>query len=128
MSLLIVKVESRPDITLNELKEQLSLKGVHISVSTIARCLEGKLITMKKLEQISINRNCEQLIATRREHATWLMSKHEMGTRFCYVDECGFAIQSTTQATTLNAFYHVLTVIAAKFQSTRKPNILHILF
>ena len=42
---LIVKVESRPDITINELKEQLSLKGVHISVSTIARCLEGKLIT-----------------------------------------------------------------------------------
>ena len=32
---LLEKVESRPDITLNELKEQLSLKGVQVSVSTI---------------------------------------------------------------------------------------------
>ena len=92
---LLEKVESRPDITLNELKEQLSLKGVQLLVSTIARCLEGKLITMKKLEQIPINRNCEELKASRREHATWLMSKHEMGARFCYVDECGFGLYTS---------------------------------
>ena len=62
---LLEKVESRPDITLNELKEQLDLKGVQVSVSTIARCLEGKLITLKKLEQIPINRICDELKGTR---------------------------------------------------------------
>ena len=64
-------------------------------MSTIARCLEGKLITMKKLEQIPINRNWEELKASRKEHATWLMSQHEMGARFCYVDECGFGLYTS---------------------------------
>ena len=76
----------------NELKEQLNLRGVSVSESTIARCLEGKLITMKKLEQITINRNCEELKESRKEHAAWLMSQHELGARFCYVDECGFGL------------------------------------
>eukprot|EP00800_Vazella_pourtalesii_P021190 TRINITY_DN7757_c0_g1_i1.p1 TRINITY_DN7757_c0_g1~~TRINITY_DN7757_c0_g1_i1.p1 ORF type:complete len:103 (+),score=12.42 TRINITY_DN7757_c0_g1_i1:196-504(+) len=52
---LLEKIESRPDITLNELKQQLNLNGVQVLVSTIARCLEGNLITMKKFEQILVN-------------------------------------------------------------------------
>ena len=57
--------------------------------------MEGKLITMKKLVQIPINRNCEELKASGREHATCLMSQHEMGARFCYVDECGFGLYTS---------------------------------
>ena len=64
---LLEKLETRPDITFNELKQQLKLKGVQVPVSTIARCLEGNLITMKKLEHIPVNRNNEELKASRRE-------------------------------------------------------------
>ena len=61
-------------------------------MSTITRCLEGKLITMKKLEQIPINRNREELKESMKEHVAWLMSQHELDARFCYVDECGFGL------------------------------------
>ena len=50
---------------------------------------------MKKLEQIPINRNCEELKESRKEHAAWLMSQHELGARFCYVDECGFGLYTS---------------------------------
>ena len=47
------KVELRPDITLLELKNALSEEtGLAVSISTIARCLEGQLISMKKLELV----------------------------------------------------------------------------
>ena len=47
------KVELCPDITLLELKNALREEtGLAISLSTIARCSEGQLISMKKLELI----------------------------------------------------------------------------
>ena len=50
---LVSKVELRPDITLSEVKDVLhEARGLTVSISTIARCFEGKLISMKKLELI----------------------------------------------------------------------------
>ena len=88
---LVSKVENRPDITLSELKDVLhEARGLSVSISIIARCLEGQLISMKKLELIPANRNSEQVNIAKREHALWLQSQHENGATFCYVDECGF--------------------------------------
>ena len=63
-----------------------------VSISTIARCLEGCLITVKKLELLPSVRNSPANKECRRTHALWLQEQHEIGARFCYVDECGFGL------------------------------------
>ena len=93
IAFILNKVELRPDITLLELKDALREEtGLTVSISTIARCLEGQLINMKKLELIPSNRNCELNKQARREHSIWLQQQHESGARFCYVDECGHGL------------------------------------
>ena len=67
-------------------------KEINVSISTIARYLEGRLYTMKKLESIPINRNTIEIKEARPDHAFWLQSQHESGGRFCYVDETGFGL------------------------------------
>ena len=67
-------------------------KEINVSISTIARYLEGRLYTMKKLESIPINRNTIEIKEARRSHALWLQSQHESGGRFSYVDETGFGL------------------------------------
>ena len=70
---LVSKVELRPDITLSELKGVLhEARGLTVPISTIARCLEGQLISTKKLELIPTNRNSEQVKTAR--YALWLQS------------------------------------------------------
>ena len=86
---LVSKVELRSDITLSELKVLHEARGLTVSISTIAPCLEGQSISMKKLELIPTNRNSEEVKTTRREHALWIQSQYENGATFCYVDECG---------------------------------------
>ena len=90
---LVSKVENRPDITLSELKDVLhEARGLSVSISTIARCLEGQLISMKKLEFIPTNRNSEHVKIARQEYALWLQLQHENRATFCYVDICGFGM------------------------------------
>ena len=85
------KIEQRPDITLSEMQQTLQVhKEINVSISTIARYLEGRLYMMKKLESIPINRNTIEIKEARRDYAFWLQSQHESGGRFCYVDETGF--------------------------------------
>ena len=87
------KVELRPDITLLELKSALSEEtGLADSLSTIARCLEGQLISMEKLELIPGNRNSELNKQARRDYAIWLQQQHKSGARFRFVDECGHGL------------------------------------
>ena len=67
---LVSKVENRPDITHSELKDVLhETSELSVSISTIARCLEGQLISMKKLELIPANRNSEQAKEDRQTRA-----------------------------------------------------------
>ena len=65
-------------------------KNVVVSTSTIARKLEGQLVTLKKLELVPERRNCLENREARRRHAQWLQGAHEQGARFCFVDECGY--------------------------------------
>ena len=67
-------------------------KEINISISTIARYLEGRLYTMKKLESIPINRNTIEIKEARRGHTLGIHSQHESGGRFCYVDETDFRL------------------------------------
>ena len=94
LSYLIKLIESRAeDITLHEMKDALiQEKGLTVSVATIARCLEGSLITLKKMELVPMNRNSEENKISRRQHASWLQTQYELGAQFCYIDECGFGI------------------------------------
>ena len=90
---IIGKNEQRSDITLSEIQQMLQVhKEINVSIGTIARYLEGRLYTMKKLESIPINRNTIEIKEARRDHAFWLQSQHESGGRFCYVDETGFGL------------------------------------
>lgn len=90
---LINLIESRADITLHEMKDALiQEKGLTVSVATIARCLEGSLITLKKMELVPMNRNSEENKIARRQHASWLQTQYELGAQFCYIDECGFGL------------------------------------
>jgi hypothetical protein len=61
-----------------------------VSLSTIARKLEGHLITLKKLELLPERRNGQENKELRRQHAEWIQREHEQGARVCYVDEYGF--------------------------------------
>ena len=93
MQFLMGRIEQRPDITLREMQQMLQVnKEVDASISTIARYLEGRLYTLKKLEPIPISRNSVDIKEARRDHAIWLQSQHESGGRFCYVDETGFGL------------------------------------
>ena len=93
ISLLLITIEARPDITLGEMGNKLLLeRGITVSISTIARCLEGCLITVKKLELLPSVRNSPANKECGRNHALWLQEQHEIVARFCYVDECGFGI------------------------------------
>ena len=90
---LLDKIERRPDLTLSEMKDMLFANGgIQISITSLARYLEGNLITLKKLDQIPINRNCNHVKVARKEYASWFLSQHEAGATFCYVDECGFGL------------------------------------
>ena len=79
-------IESRPALTLSEMKDTLfANKGIRISITSIAKYLEGNLITLKELDLIPINRNCSDVNVKRVRK---LLSQHEAGATFCYVDEC----------------------------------------
>ena len=91
VNFLLAAIEDRPDLTLQEMKTFLETqKNVVVSTSTIARKLEGQLVTLKKLELVPERRNCLENREARRRHAQWLQGAHEQGARFCFVDECGY--------------------------------------
>ena len=56
---LVSAIERRPDLTLQEVKEMLQQEDFIVSMSTIARKLEGQLVTLKKLEIVPERRNSE---------------------------------------------------------------------
>lgn len=84
-------VGEHPTFTLLQLKAELEVQlplKPHISTSTIARCLEGQLIVMKKMEDATQERNSESTKNSRKEYAEWLLNiglQHEM----IFIDEAG---------------------------------------
>ena len=62
-------------------------------------------------------RNSEELKASIREHASWLMSQHEMSARICYVNECGFGLYTS------RAIGPAIRGLPARKVTGRTPNI-----
>lgn len=79
-------IEEHPAYTLKQIQEALAIE---ISVSTIARGLDGALITTKKLDDASIERNSQRVKNERRAYAAWFMAEAVHGT-VIYVDETCF--------------------------------------
>ena len=48
ITLLLISIEARPNITLEEMRNKLFERGITVSISTIARYLERCLIIVKK--------------------------------------------------------------------------------
>ena len=68
-------IEEHPDFTRKQVKDHLE---VPISVTSISRALDGRLIsTMKKLEDSPVRRNSLAVKEARSEYAEWYM-KHEI--------------------------------------------------
>ena len=83
LNFLHILIETRPDITLGEMRNKLILeRGETVSPSTIALQLEGRLITVKKLELIPTIRNSPANKDCRMQHALWLQEHHGIGARF----------------------------------------------
>ena len=68
---IVTLVENQPDTTLKVIKEKLAAgpAGVHLSVTSIGRTLDGRLITMKKLQDLPAERNAPRVKAERAAYA-----------------------------------------------------------
>ena len=81
-------IEEHPDFTLKQVKDHLE---VPITVTSLSRALDGRLITMKKLEDCPGERNSLAVKEARSEYAEWYM-KHGINRTLIYVDETCFNI------------------------------------
>ena len=77
VNFLLAAIKDRPDLTLQEMKTVLETQqNVVVSTSTIARKLEGQLVTLKKLELVPERRNCLENREARRRHVQWPQGAH----------------------------------------------------
>lgn len=84
-------VEEHPIFTLLQLKAELEAQlptKPLISTSTIARCLEGQLIVMKKIEDAPRERNSESTKESRKAYAEWLLNIG-LQQEIIFIDEAG---------------------------------------
>jgi len=92
VQLLVNMVEQTPDLTLKTMKAHLSTDaGVEISISSIARALDGQLISMKKLQDCPKQRNSPRTKMLRAAYADWYLQQ-DPGKVLVYVDESCFNI------------------------------------
>jgi transposase len=85
-------VERHSAYTLKQIKEQLQRllpQKPIISVSTVAKTLDGALIRIKKLEDMPQDRNSDRIKDLRRDYANWMMTQG-VGHNLFYLDETGF--------------------------------------
>ena len=83
-------VEEKSDITLRAIRDQLRLEvpPVHLSVTSIARALDGRLITTKKLQDCPAQRNSVRVKADRRAYVEWYLA--DPTRTLVFVDESCF--------------------------------------
>lgn len=88
---LAVIVEENPTFTLNQIKTELQVRLPNkptLSITSIARCLKGRLIVLKKMEDAPAERNSFNTKARRQQYAQWLL--HEgVGQELIFIDESG---------------------------------------
>lgn len=85
-------IEAKPTVTLKEIREKLLMEfpqNEAICVQTISRCLDGELITLKKLKSTPIQWNTLEVKASRRDFVEWLVNEG-MRQTLLFQDETGF--------------------------------------
>lgn len=87
-------LEENPLLTLNQingdLRRRLPNKPV-ISISTLARTLDGMLFTIKLAEDVPVDRNADRVLQQRLEYGQWFLRRGVIG-HCVYIDECGYNI------------------------------------
>lgn len=84
-------VEEHPTYTLQQLKEELHQRlpnKPELSITSVARCLNGQLIFLKKVEDSPAERNTARTKILRREYAQWFLNVG-VATELVYIDESG---------------------------------------
>ena len=87
-------VEEHADFTLDQINAELRLRAPdqrQVSISTIARALQGELIVTKKLEDAPAERNNEAVKDRRQDFAQWIMNA-AVNTEMIFIDEAGINI------------------------------------
>ena len=88
INIIIDIIERHPDFTLRQVKEQLREP---LSVTSISRGLDCRLITMKKLEDCPTQRNSLRVKEARSAYAQWYLEDAVNKTQI-YVDETSFNV------------------------------------
>ena len=63
----------------------------HVTRSTLARALDGMLLTMKLAEDVLEGRNDDRVLQQRHDYAQWFLRQGVVG-HCIYIDECGYNI------------------------------------
>lgn len=99
MNHVVAIVERHPDFTLQQIKEQVMAlmrdQQLQLSVTSIARALDGKLITMKHLQDCPAQRNAPCVKEARSAYAEWYFNEG-LNRTLVYVDESCFNIFTIT--------------------------------
>ena len=76
VQLLVNMVEQTPDLTLKVMKERLATEaGVQVLTSSIARALDGQLISMKNLQDCPAQRNSIRTKTLRVAYTDWYLQQ-----------------------------------------------------
>ena len=92
---LVLYVEEKPTSTLEEMRLRLRTdfpSKPAVSVQTISRTLDNKLISLKILRSVPAQWNGEESLTARKEYAEWMMSQGIRHPCLIYLDEFGFNI------------------------------------
>ena len=90
INMLLELVDVYPEYTLKQFNNALRecLPGMPaISTSTVAKVLECRLITTKKLEEAPVERNRADILQQRHDFAHWLMDNAER--ELIFIDKSG---------------------------------------
>lgn len=87
-------LDDNPLLTLNDINERLRQQlpdKPRISKSTLARTLDGMLITLKLAEDVPEARNAERVLQQRHDYSQWFL-RHGIVGHCIFIDECGYNI------------------------------------
>lgn len=84
-------VEEHPTFTLEQLKTELAVRlpdKPPLSTTSVARCLTGRLIVLKKVEDAPLERNSTRVKELRNVYARWLLGQG-VAMEVIFIDEAG---------------------------------------
>ena len=88
---LVAIVEEHPGFTLWQINQELQSclpNKPHLSLTTLCRGLEARLLVLKKFEDSVAERNSDQVKGRREAYAQWLLM-NGVNNELVYLDECG---------------------------------------